>query len=1712
LFYNVLVSRFSYKTLILILLFLLIPIVLFLRISQRGKQVSAEWFNDSWNYRQRVDITNSSGSDLTDFQVSIDIGTSALIAAGKMQSDCDDIRITDQNGNLLPYWIEENNPGCNQVTDTKIWVKAPSLPTSGAPIYFYYGNTSATSAQNGNDVFEFFDDFNGSTIDTNKWTQGTTNPTSGTQFTISGGNLIGGNQNRYLQSINSFTGNYITKSRTYTTTPNSNGFMVVGFWASTSNSLGILDHNGTSYYRNDSTWGGFALNGNSQWTNNSVKNIGTSANYSRIGNTSGSVSGNLTNSGVSNEYVRLGSRYDNGNYDQNYTASWDWVFVSKAVSIEPTATPASEEVGGGPIAYWKFDEGVGTTAYDSTHSFINFRFGTGDSAPSWTTEDQCVSGKCIYFDGTSQELYGSDPEIANVDPDEVRTFSAWFKASPTSNNQTIFWKEGSCIGISSYIETDGDFNTTFRTGTGCTDYTTYSLVISDADYNDNKWHFQTFIIDRPNEKLTIYIDGKKKGERSIDNTGQANMGTLKMGNLWNNTWPLKGFIDEAKIYIYARTADQIKADYAAGLAGMSSSSDSSVNIGGASTKSLSDGLIGYWKMDEGVGTTTVDSSGNGNLATFGAGDSSPSWTSGKYGVGTSFDGINDYLDAGNNPSFDISGPLTISVWVKPDVGSGQQGIIGNTVFSNPFGLYLRHSPGSDIGFWVNPNGNRNYIMAGTVNYGSWNHIVGTWDGANLLLYLNNLLISSSKTTGSYTRNTQNLLIGNVPGIASPVFYSGLIDEVRIYNRALGASEIAQLFQYAPPPVGYWKFEEGVGTTAYDSSGSNNHAPFGTGSSAPSWTTGKYGKALNFDGTNDYISATDSTTLDFTSAFTASAWIYPTTYGGMILNKWNGTSGQKTWFIGMLNSINKFYITLSADGSTQTYYAHSSTQTISYNTWHHVSFVYDGTRSIADVYLDGYLVNFPIKVGTIPTVLFNGSNPMSIGNLLDGRYFSGKIDDVKLYNYARTQKQILEDMAGSPPPGSTAKVSTPLVHYKFDEGFGSTVNNSGSIGTTANGVLATGTSAPSWTNNGKYSKALIFTSANNTKVTTPITNTNGLNIRGAISFSGWYKRNTNTGYQTLYDMSDTCTSVDWDGYLLRFTDQNLVFYASVNDASGSNPFQLSYYNANSTADTTNWHHLVATWDGTTNTNGVKMYIDGKLATQTTAVADATNMATLNGYNFITGTLMCNTHSFDGLIDEVKIYNYALSAEEVRQDYNQGSTFVFGSSNQTIGATTTSLDYCIPGDTSPCSPPVAEWKFEEGVGTTAYDSSGNNNNGIISSALWQTGKIGKGLNFNGTNATVNLGQITSLNTAGSLEFWFKYRPNGSTYERILSVFDDSNNEFRILLDNSIPRKIYWIHKKNGVTTGYQGTDFNNSLWHHVAYVSDIGTSISKMYLDGINIYSTTGNVQAYNYSANWHLGSSTGTNYWFPGTIDQVRVYNYARTPAQIAYDYNQGAPVGHWKLDECQGTAIHDSSGNANHGTLSIGASGTQTSPGTCTTSSTAWANGKLGKINASLNFDGSDDHISLGNNRFGDLGDNITISAWVKTSSSRNNMILTEYESGVCGDASFQVTTTNLLTFSDGSSSSITGNKIINVGQWHHIVFVSRLDSSELYVDGVLDTTSSDVNWRNSCSNTDVKIGSRSVTSTYPFHGQIDDVRVYNYDLTPTQIKTLYNNGAVTFR
>ena len=561
----------------------------------------------------------------------------------------------------------------------------------------------------------------------------------------------------------------------------------------------------------------------------------------------------------------------------------------------------------------------------------------------------------------------------------------------------------------------------------------------------------------------------------------------------------------------------------------------------------------------------------------------------------------------------------------------------------------------------------------------------------------------------------------------------------------------------------------------------------------------------------------------------------------------------------------------------------------------------------------------------------------------------------------------------------------------------------------------------------------------------------------------------------------------------------------------------------------WSHVVCTYDKV----NLTVYVNGiQVAQQAlTASADDTANALKIGQDDSASTPYGN---LSGTIDEFKFYNLALTADQVKLEYNRGQSVQYGTLSDTTSGNqvnSAASEYCIPGDTSTCTGPVGEWKFEEGTGTTVNDISGNANTGTWNGtgSHWAPGKIGGGGQFDGSSDFVNVGDSNDFDGDFTLEAWFKPTTLSGSQTIVGKGDDSTNNQYKIQLD-SASLSVYF----GGAGSGWSGyspytlsaSDLNK--WHFVAVSVDYNASNEPsfdFYLDGVKNSSsmTAKNVSG---TASFTIGkiaSASNPNY-FKGGIDQVRFYRYARSLAQIAWDYNRGNPVAWWKMDECQGTTIHDSSGNSNTGTLTVGATGSQTSAGTCTTvnTATAWYNGRTGKYNYSLNFDGTDDVVRIpetASTDFGATTDSFTVSAWGKTTASYSNAAYLVAKDDQVGAYTFalylNISGKAGFAIYDGTNNPfLFGSTALNDGNWHHLVGVRDVasDSLILYVDGKQVNSTTDTTTATVATNDDVSIGNGGTSYTSRgFNGQVDDVKIFNYALTAAQVKALYNNGAVNF-
>jgi hypothetical protein len=258
--------------------------------------------------------------------------------------------------------------------------------------------------------------------------------------------------------------------------------------------------------------------------------------------------------------------------------------------------------------------------------------------------------------------------------------------------------------------------------------------------------------------------------------------------------------------------------------------------------------------------------------------------------------------------------------------------------------------------------------------------------------------------------------------------------------------------------------------------------------------GKYGKAFNFPwpitgtgNTDISTSATSSLNMADGDNFTLMAWVYYqglNQFGnaGTIVGKFNCCTASEYRIY--VNNSNQLVLSLTDDsGSGNDTYLVTSSLTVTKNTWVHVAATFDdASASNINLYINGVKDPSPTRTGTLANI---GSFNTSTGIHIGGNFYSfgGKIDDVKIYKYVRSQAQVTEDMnGGHPAPGSP--VGTPLGYWRFDEGYSTTANNVGSLGnsgSTYTGTLTNmsspATSTSGWTNNGKFGKGLLFDGTN-----------------------------------------------------------------------------------------------------------------------------------------------------------------------------------------------------------------------------------------------------------------------------------------------------------------------------------------------------------------------------------------------------------------------------------------------------------------------------------------------------------------------------------------------------------------------------------------------------------------------------------------------------------
>lgn len=1385
-----------------------------------------------------------------------------------------------------------------------------------------------------------------------------------------------------------------------------------------------------------------------------------------------------------------------------------------------------------PVVTWHMDEGYGTTVNDSSG-----KSNSGTISGATWTQDTYVSppkGKSLQFDGTNDYVYRTYSGDGELDPStQPFSISTWFKSSSSTGSQRNLISRYNSSGYKLYMNSSGYICF------GVDDDSTWSpddSACSTTSYADSKWHLVTAI--RDTSTISVFIDGVQAASTATTVTGHlsGSAPTFYVGiDSDGSSSPWTGFIDEVRIYNHALTTAEILAELSARGSVKGVSTAYSTN---AVESTLNQGLVGYWKMDDGDidshacasggSGDTCDASGNSLHGLDSGTMTDDDYVAGKFGTAADFDGTDDSFEFGDVSYIDGEDSVTLAAWVAPDFiysASSNKTVLamGNA------SLRFRATGDSFSCNFVTSVDSYN-LDSGITSWsaGEWHHVACVYTGTAISIYWDGSLATSIPATGTINNYTGSSRLGSAPGSSPTSVFDGKIDEARFYSRPLTQNEIQELYEYAPGPVAYLTFDEGSGQSANDKSGNGNTGTLGASSSDdtddPLWTDGKYSKALSFDGNSDFVTGTNSASVQLTKG-TVSAWIKTPTAG----SSYRGIL-TKQFAYGMFL---KDDVLMTYDWNSGN--DRSTGINLADNSWHYVTLTFDsGITNGTRLWIDG----IPVLTTTMTILDQTVGIEIGRGGSSGGttQLFAGIIDDVQVYNYIRTPQQIVEDMnAGHPAPGSP--IGSAVGHWKFDEGYGDTVHDSGSQA--KDGNLSGSTSCPStsicptWSALGKFDRAVYFgglqTVNGDSFIVLPNDSYDSL-TQGTISM--WFKPDdSGDTHQNLFVVAEDDNN-NYSDYLeiSYMTSTNSIYYQVVDNAS-----TVIMADSASIASPTSWHHLVIV----NSLSGNKIYLDGQPLSMTYTTGSNSTDAWFDNVseNVTAYTLGCATADisddndcyedelYQGYLDEVKIYNFDLNEDQVKVEYNQGKAQVLGSlstaSDGRTGDNSASRAYCPPGNVEGnCAAgqnpaPIAHFNFDEGSGAVANDISGNSLTGTISgSATYKSGKYGHGLEL-GSGKYVTLtgeGSTLSLNSK-TISAWI-YRTSDSGFDEYIIDNQDANGDGWFMFVSSLDKLECYYNGAQSLSSD----SLSVGRWYHIACTTDGSTQ--KLYLDGAQVDSDniSGSISETN---DTRIGarSYTSPSGALNAIVDDLKIYPYARTLAQIAWDYNRGAPAAWYKFDECDGGTLHSSNATYNtalNATWYGSSSGSQTSVGNCDTVGSAWYNGKSGKLNKSLNFDGTDDYVSPGDLSILDNSTQASVSLWFKTSSNPTDQRIL-FDKGNSLRIEFNNNNLQILT-GNGSSWVLSNGEVtyansqLSTSTWHHAVITFDGQVSSLYVDGKLVDYISDSAF-NLGNNSDIySIGDYGGShGTYNFAGQIDEVKIYPYALSQQQVLTDYNAGAVHY-
>ena len=575
----------------------------------------------------------------------------------------------------------------------------------------------------------------------------------------------------------------------------------------------------------------------------------------------------------------------------------------------------------------------------------------------------------------------------------------------------------------------------------------------------------------------------------------------------------------------------------------------------------------------------------------------------------------------------------------------------------------------------------------------------------------------------------------------------------------------------------------------------------------------------------------------------------------------------------------------------------------------------------------------------------------------------------------------------------------------------------------------------------------------------------LRLTGDYTISFWFKTNAIGSLQRLINKDD---ATDFSaGYFIMLNTNGTLTIGHNDGANNQNWSPSNTFSANT------WYHISVTYSDTANLR--TLYINGSsAATQATNTNIASGTDKLFFGTF--GSTSAQGQYFNGKLDQVRIFDKALSSSEV--------TTLYGETHASTTISTTDI-------------------FSDGSGVALYQLDGNaNDTGLANGARKAIDTTDKAASFNGSSSVIDFSQPLLINTF-SVSFWINTTSTAS--QRILGNPYGGAGDYglNIRIEATTGHlEVEWSADGTNAIILDTATSVNDGNWHHIVATWDEGGQ--KIYIDNNEEASSTNASDQYATTDTFKIGANWNNTEHYNGKLDDVRIYSDVLTSTEVGYIYNHTTA----SIPTDNLVAYYNLDGNSNDTAGSNNGSDTNITY----VQSTKKGVERIDSGAAAI-FNGSSSYIDVPSGVR--QNNNFSFSFWFNTNSTTLGQNAVAFRNG----KKFQIGLNN-SNVGNGSIRVNAGNNtnvdsatgIFSANTWYHLaVTQSSTGGVKVYLDGsVVASNSGATGDLVSVTGKDVIGAYYSSSYTGFFNGTIDDVRIYTDVLTSTEVGYLYSNTAAS--